>query len=170
MAYCFDALAQLANRDRREEQRNALRCSVSKEPTNARVGANALSRVADDVRVDEVHGLSSCPPVDLAALEVKVFTGVGHRREYVGERAAPRAQQRLLQDFPMLLFSAVVARGGAPFEFPHDSFVDVTDHELSHLQITSSCQQCWQLLVAWATVHGRDADGRLVVAGTTPGL
>jgi hypothetical protein len=45
----------------------------------------------------------------------------------------------VLEDFPMLLFGAVIAPGGAPFQFPHDGFVDVTDHELSHVPITSSC-------------------------------
>jgi hypothetical protein len=39
----------------------------------------------------------------------------------------------------MLLFGAVVAPGGALFELPHDGFVDVTDHELSHVPITSYC-------------------------------
>ena len=85
MAHCFNALPQLADRDRREEQRDALRRSISKEPTNTGVGASALSRVADDVCVDEVHRLSSRPPVDLAALEVGVFAGVGHRREYLSQ-------------------------------------------------------------------------------------
>lgn len=139
MAYCFNALAQLADRDGREEQRDALRRSLPKEPTDTGVGASALSHVAYDVRVDEVHRPSSRPPVDLAALEVGVFTGVRHRRKYLSQRAAPGAQQRLLEDFPMLLFGAVIARGGALFERPHDSFVDVTNHELSHVPITSRC-------------------------------
>jgi hypothetical protein len=81
MARCFDALAQLADRDRREKQRDALGRRIPKETTNARVGAGAPSRVADDVCVNEVHGTSS-PLVDLAALEVGVFAGVGHRREH----------------------------------------------------------------------------------------
>ena len=55
MADGFNALAQLADRDRREEQRDALRRSIPKEPTNTGVGANSLSRVADDVGVDQVH-------------------------------------------------------------------------------------------------------------------
>jgi len=139
MAHGFNALAQLADRDRREEQWDALRRSVAKEPTNTGVGATAPSRVADDVCVDEVHRLSSRPPVDLAPLEVGVFAGVGHRREYFSQRAAPGPQQRLLEDFPMLLFGAVIAPGGALFELPHDGFVDVPDHELSHVPITSSC-------------------------------
>ena len=139
MAHGFNALAQLADRDRRQEQRYALRRSIPKEPTNTGVGASALSRVADDVCIDEVHGPSSRPPVDLAALEVGVFAGVGHCREYLSQRAAPRAQQRLLENFPMLLLGAVIAPGGALLELPHDGFVDVTDHELSHVPITSSC-------------------------------
>ena len=139
MAHCFNALAQLAERDRREEQRDALRRSIAKEPTNTGVGASAPSRVTDDVCVDEVHRPSSRPPVDLAALEVGVFAGVGHRREYLSQRAAPGAQQRLLEDVPMLLFGAVIAPGGALLELPHDGFVDVTDHELSHVSITSRC-------------------------------
>jgi hypothetical protein len=80
--------------------------------------------------------MSSCPPVDLAALEVGVFASVGHCREYLGERAAPGAQQRLLEDFPMLLFGAVIASGGAPLELPYDGFVDVADDELGHIPIT----------------------------------
>ena len=82
---------------------------------------------------------ASRPPVDLAAFEVGVFAGVGHRREYLSQRAAPGAQQRLLEDFPMLLFGAVIAPSGAFFELPHDGLVDVPDHELSHVPITSSC-------------------------------
>jgi hypothetical protein len=39
----------------------------------------------------------------------------------------------------MLLFGTVIAPGGALLELPHDGFVDVTDHKLSHLPITSSC-------------------------------
>ena len=39
----------------------------------------------------------------------------------------------------MLLFGAVIAPGGALLELPHDGFVDVTDHELSHVPVTSSC-------------------------------
>ena len=39
----------------------------------------------------------------------------------------------------MLLFGAVIAAGGALFELPHKGFVDVTDHELSHVPITSGC-------------------------------
>src|SRR6476620_12107051 len=65
MAHGFNALPQLADCDRREEQRDALRRGIPKEPTNTRVGASALSRVADDVCVDEVHRPSSGPPVDL---------------------------------------------------------------------------------------------------------
>src|SRR6476620_7520138 len=80
-----------------------------------------------------------CPPVDLAALEIGVFTGVGHRREYLGQRAALGTQQGLLEDFPMLLFGAVIAPGGALLERPHDGIVDVANHELSHVLITSSC-------------------------------
>jgi len=138
MAHCFNALAQLADRNRREEQRDTLRRGISKEPTNTVVGASALSRVADNVGVDEVHRPSR-PPVCLVALEVVIFAGVGHRRQYFRQRAAPGAQQRLREDFPMLLFGAVIAPSGALFELPHDSFVDVTDHELSHVLITSSC-------------------------------
>ena len=37
----------------------------------------------------------------------------------------------------MLLFSAVVAPGGALLEFQHNGFVDVTDHELRHSRTTS---------------------------------
>ena len=47
MAHGFNALAQLADRDRRKEQWDALRRSVAKEPTNTGVGATAPSRVAD---------------------------------------------------------------------------------------------------------------------------
>jgi hypothetical protein len=122
MAHCLNALAQFADRGRREVQRDALRPSISKEPTNTGVGASTLSRVADDVGVDEVHRPSSRPPVDLAALEVGVFAGVGHRREYLSQRAAPGAQQRLLEDFPMLPFGAVIASGGALLELTHDGF------------------------------------------------
>jgi hypothetical protein len=111
MAHCFDALAQLADRDRREKQRDALGRRIPKETTNARVGASAPSRVADDVCVNEVHEASS-PLVDLATLEVGVFAGVGHRREH-RQRPPPGAQQGLLKDFPMLLFGAVIAPGGA---------------------------------------------------------
>jgi hypothetical protein len=139
MADSFNALAQLADRDRREEQANTLRRSIAKEATNAGVGANSLSRVADDVRVDEVHRPSSRPPVGLAALEIGVFAGVGHRREHRSQRAAPGAQQRLLENFPMLLFGAVIAPSGALLELPHDGFVDVTDHELSHVASPSRC-------------------------------
>jgi hypothetical protein len=32
----------------------------------------------------------------------------------------------------MLLLGAVITLRGAPFEFPHDGLVDVTNHELSH--------------------------------------
>jgi hypothetical protein len=32
----------------------------------------------------------------------------------------------------VLLFGAVIATGGALLELPHDRFIDVTDHELSH--------------------------------------
>ena len=49
MANCFNALAQLADRDRREEEGNALRRSIPKELTNTGVGASVFSRVADDV-------------------------------------------------------------------------------------------------------------------------
>jgi hypothetical protein len=49
MAYCFDALAQFADRDCREEQRYALGRSIPEEPTNTGVGASPLSRVADNV-------------------------------------------------------------------------------------------------------------------------
>jgi hypothetical protein len=45
----------------------------------------------------------------------------------------------VLEDFPMLLFGAVIAPGGALLEFPHDGFVDVTNHELGHVPITSRC-------------------------------
>src|SRR5436190_22716527 len=38
----------------------------------------------------------------------------------------------------MLLFGAVIAPGGAFLELPHDGFVDVPNHELSHVPITSS--------------------------------
>ena len=109
MAHGFNALAQLADRDRRQVQRDPLGRSIAKEPTNAGVGARPLARVADDVSVDEVHRSSSRPWVDLAAREVSVFAGVGHRRKYFSQRAAPGAQQRLLEDLPMLLFGAVVA-------------------------------------------------------------
>ena len=44
MAHGFDALAQLADRDRREEQGGALRRSIPKELTNIWVGASVLSR------------------------------------------------------------------------------------------------------------------------------
>jgi len=137
MAHCFNALAQLADRDRREEQGDAVRRSIPEELTNTGVGASALSRVADDVGVDEVHRPSSRPPVDLVALEVGVFAGVGHRREYLSERAAPGAQQRLLENVPMLLFGAVIAAGGALLQLSDEGFVDVTDHELSHASIIS---------------------------------
>ena len=139
MAHGFNALTQLADCNRRQEQRDTLRCSIAKEPTNTGVGARPLSRVADDVGVDEVHRTSSRPPVDLAALEVGVFAGIGHRREYLSQRAALGTQQRLLEDLPMLLFGAVIAPGGALFQLPHDGVVDVTDHELSHVPITSRC-------------------------------
>ena len=33
----------------------------------------------------------------------------------------------------MLLFGAVIPPGGALFELPDDGFVDVADHELSHV-------------------------------------
>jgi hypothetical protein len=137
MAYRFNSLAQLADRDRREKQWDALGRSITKESTNTGVGASAPSRIADDVCVDEVHRPSSRPPVDLAALEVGVFAGVGHRREYLSQRAAPGAQQRLLENFAMLLFGAVIAPGGALLELTHDGVIDVTDHELSHVSITS---------------------------------
>jgi hypothetical protein len=39
----------------------------------------------------------------------------------------------------MLLFGTVIAPGGALLELPHNGFVDVTDHELSHVRTTSSC-------------------------------
>jgi hypothetical protein len=39
----------------------------------------------------------------------------------------------------MFLFGAVIAPGGALLELTHYGFVDVTDHELSHVPITSSC-------------------------------
>jgi hypothetical protein len=138
MAYRFDPLAQLADSDRREEQWDALRRGVLEESPNPGIGAGALSGVANDVGVDEVHRLSRAT-VDLEALEVGIFADVRHRREYLGQRAAPGAQQRLLKDFPMLLFGAVIAAGGALLEFPHDGFVDVTDQELSHVRITSHC-------------------------------
>jgi hypothetical protein len=112
MPHGFDALAQLADRDRREKQRDALGRRIPKETTNARVGASAPSRVADDVCVNEVHEASS-PLVDLATLEVGVFASVGHRREHRRQRPPLGAQQRLLKDFPMLLFGAVIAPGGA---------------------------------------------------------
>jgi hypothetical protein len=83
--------------------------------------------------------MSSSPPVDLAALEVRVSAGVGHGSEYLGERAASGAQQRLLEDLPMLLFGAVIAPSRALFELPYDGFVDVPDHELSHVEISSRC-------------------------------
>src|SRR5262245_42352182 len=136
MAHCFYALAQLADSDRREEQRDALRRGILEESPNTGIGAAALSRVADDVGVDQVHRPSR-PPVGLAALEVGIFPDVGHCREYLGQRAALGPQQRLFEDFPMLLFGAVIAPGGALLELPHDRFVDVTDHELSHVRITS---------------------------------
>jgi hypothetical protein len=97
---------------------------------------------ADDVGVDEVHRPSSCSPVDLATREVGVLARVGHRREYVSQRAAPGATQRLLEDFPMLLFGAVIAAGGALLQLAHDGFVNVPDHELSHAWITSNCKRC----------------------------
>jgi hypothetical protein len=127
--------AQLSNCDCREEQRDALRRGIPKELTNTRVGASAPSCVADDVDVYEVHRPSLSPPVDLASLEVGVFASVGHRREYFGQRAAPGAQQRLLEDFPMLLFGAVIASSGALLQLPHNGFVDVTDDELSHVRL-----------------------------------
>ena len=40
-------------------------------------------------------------------------------------------QQRLLEDFPMLLLGAVIAPGGAFLELPDDGVVDVPDDELS---------------------------------------
>src|SRR5688500_10113824 len=43
-------------------------------------------------------------------------------------------QQRPFENFPMLLFGAVVAACRTPLEFPDDGFVDLTNHELSHLQ------------------------------------
>ena len=55
MPDCFDALAQVADRDRRKEQRDALRRCITKKLTNAGVGAGAFSHVADGVGVDEVH-------------------------------------------------------------------------------------------------------------------
>jgi hypothetical protein len=39
----------------------------------------------------------------------------------------------------MLLFGAVISPGGALLELPHDGVVDVTNHELSHVSITSRC-------------------------------
>ncbi len=36
---------------------------------------------------------------------------------------------------PVQLVGAVIALGGAPFDFPHDDFVDVTDHELRHVRL-----------------------------------
>ena len=54
----------------------------------------------------------------------------------LSQRAALWAQQRMLKDFPMLLFSAVVAPGGALLEFPHNGFVDVSDHKLRHSRTT----------------------------------
>jgi hypothetical protein len=137
MAHGLNTLPQLADRDRREEQRSALCRSIPKEPRDTRVGANALSRIADDVGVDEVHGPPSRPAVGLPALEVGVFADVGHRGEHVGQRAAPGVQQRLLEDFPVFLLGAVIAAGGAFLELRHDGFVDVPDHELSHAPITS---------------------------------
>ena len=85
-----------------------------------------LSRVADDVCVDEVHRLSR-PPVGLAPLEVAIFSVVGHRGQHLGKGASPRPQQRVLEDLPMLLFGTVIAPGGALLELPHDGFVDVAD-------------------------------------------
>src|SRR2546422_7459010 len=49
MAHGFNALAQLADRDRREEQRDALRRSIAKEPTNTGVGASAPSLLTTSV-------------------------------------------------------------------------------------------------------------------------
>ena len=48
----------------------------------------------------------------------------GHRRDYLGQRAAPGARQRLLENFPMLLFGAVMVPGGALLEFPHHGRAD----------------------------------------------
>jgi hypothetical protein len=39
----------------------------------------------------------------------------------------------------MFLFGAVIAPRGALLELPHDGVIDVTDHELSHVAITSRC-------------------------------
>ena len=44
VAHGFNALAQLADRDGRQEQRDALRRSIAKEVTNTRVGASAFAR------------------------------------------------------------------------------------------------------------------------------
>jgi hypothetical protein len=49
MARRFNALTQLADRDRRKEQRDALCGRIPKESSNTRVRVSALSRVADDV-------------------------------------------------------------------------------------------------------------------------
>ncbi len=71
----FNALAQLADRNRREEQRDALLRSIPKEPTNTRVGVSALSRLLM-TSVSTRYIRPSRPPVGLAALEVTIFAGV----------------------------------------------------------------------------------------------
>jgi hypothetical protein len=77
--------------------------------------------------------------VDLAALEIRVVAGVGHRREDLSQGATPRAQQRMLEDVPVFLFGAVIPPGGALLELAHDGVIDVPDHELSHVSIASAC-------------------------------
>src|SRR5688500_5929558 len=87
-------------------------------------------------------------------------------------------QQRPLEDFPMLLFGAVVAACRTPLEFPYDGFVDLTDHELSHLQpfallamlaaASTGGQGCNPpSRVAGAILRGQRIINRLAITGTS---
>jgi ABC-type antimicrobial peptide transport system permease subunit len=80
-------------------------------------------------------------------------------------------QQRLLEDFPVFLLGAVIAPGGALLELPHDRFVDVPDHELGHVPITSdasnasTCSTLARMLESLLYGVSTADTGSLAVAG-----
>ena len=74
------------------------------------------------------------PPDRFQALEVGVFAGVGHRRDTEQAQRRP-GRKTPARGFPMPLFGRCDCRRRASSVYDN-GFVDVTNHELSHVPIT----------------------------------
>jgi hypothetical protein len=55
------AAAPLADGDDRQEQRDSLLIDSCKKPSNTGIGAMAFARFADDVGVNQIHGVNARP-------------------------------------------------------------------------------------------------------------